>query len=178
MTTTLRAETAFAPPGNSLGGLMPFATEGSTANFALQPRVALAPRHSATLGGVNKNWANHWKTLCAPKVRNRKHALGRAVPEKEVAAYVEVNSGKNTKRGLVSLWVSGAREPYISQFLALCDKLDLDPHVVLSVTATHKEKPLRRVNESAKKGTAPSRRERVGGLHKDSARPPAGRNRR
>lgn len=81
---------------------------------------------------MGKKASEYWREVCAPAIRRRKKDLGRGVPEREIAAYVEAESGKLTSRGLVSLFVSGKREPYISQFIALCSKLDLDPVEILS----------------------------------------------
>lgn len=77
-------------------------------------------------------WGDYWRRVCAPKLKRRKEELGRGLPEHEIAAYVETKSGKRSERGLVSLWLLGRREPYISQFFALCEKLGLDPFDVLS----------------------------------------------
>jgi hypothetical protein len=76
-------------------------------------------------------WGDYWRRVCAPKLKRRKEELGRAVPEREIAAAVEAATGKNSERGLVSLWLLGEREPYISQFFALCEKLGMDPAEVL-----------------------------------------------
>lgn len=85
----------------------------------------------ATFGSVRKTWATYWREVCAPKLKARKDELGRAVPEREIAAAVEAASGKSSERALVSLWLLGEREPYISQFFALCSKLGMDPADVL-----------------------------------------------
>jgi hypothetical protein len=103
----------------------------------------------ATLGGMDESWGDYWRKVCAPKLMAKKKELGRKVPEREIAAYVEANSGKPSERGLVSLWLLGLREPYISQFFALCKKLEMDPHEVLTSTPPPKspKKALNRVNE-------------------------------
>ena len=76
-------------------------------------------------------WGDYWRRVCAPKLKARKDALGRAMPEKEIASYVETATGKPSGRGLVSLWLLGIREPFISQYMALCQKLGMDPLEVL-----------------------------------------------
>lgn len=82
-----------------------------------------------------------WRDVCAPKLRDQKAKLGgRKLPEREIADYVEAHSGKRTGRALVQTWLTGRREPYISQFFALCDKLEVDPQVVL-----HRDRPARTV---------------------------------
>jgi hypothetical protein len=77
-------------------------------------------------------WGDYWRKVCAPKLKRRKGELGRGLPEHEIAAYVEAKTGKRSERGLVSLWLLGKREPYISQFFALCEKLEMDPFEILS----------------------------------------------
>ena len=61
------------------------------------------------------------------------------MPEREIAAAVESATGKPSGRGLVSLWLLGTREPFISQFFALCEKLGLRPSEVLRDDATPRE---------------------------------------
>lgn len=117
-----------------------FATEGSTSKRGLQPLVANKGLVVATLGN-NMSWGDYWKDVCAPKLKARKEELGRKVPEIEIAAYVESNSGKRTTRSALNLFLLGVREPYISQFYALCEKLELDPVSVL--TEGKKEVPER-----------------------------------
>lgn len=85
---------------------------------------------------------NYWRDVCAPRLRARKLELGREVPEREIAAFVHRRSGKATKRSLVAMWLRGEREPYISQFLALCEKLSLDPFAVLREEKRAKRVPL------------------------------------
>lgn len=94
-------------------------------------------------------WGDYWREKCAPKLMAKKKELGRAVPEKEIAVYVELESGKSTTRGLVSLWLLGKREPYISQFFALCKKLDLPPHEVLGDGASvSKRTPAKQIRDA------------------------------
>lgn len=63
----------------------------------------------------------------------RKRELGRKVPEREIAAYVATQTGKPSERALVGMWLHGEREPFVSQFLALCVKLQINPNEVLGV---------------------------------------------
>lgn len=91
------------------------------------------------------DWRTYWRDVCAPKLKSKKDELGREMPERAIAAAVEAASGKNTSRGLVSLWLLGEREPYISQFYALCDKLGCDPVDVLRKEKVKEHIPLRRV---------------------------------
>lgn len=76
--------------------------------------------------------STYWRDLCAPILKRRKEALGRKVPEREIAAFVESESGKDTGRALINLFLLGEREPYVSQFIALCTKLELSPLDVLA----------------------------------------------
>ena len=114
----------------------------------LQPRVANRVPALATVCSVSE-WRDYWRNVCAPKLRARKRELGREVPEREIAAAVESASGKRSERGLVSLWLLGKREPYISQFFALCEKLELNHAEVLHHTAKPARIPLARVAEPA-----------------------------
>ena len=99
-----------------------------------RPYVAIIPTSGATMGRMKdrKDRRGYWAEVCAPKLRAQKATLGgRKLPEREIASYVEAHSGKRTGRALVQTWLTGRREPYISQFFALCDKLELEPEEVL-----------------------------------------------
>jgi hypothetical protein len=113
----------------------------------LQPSVANSLLWIATFRYMDE-LGEYWKRICAPKLKARKEALGRAVPEREIAAYVESKSGKPTTRALISLFLLGKREPYISQFIALCQKLDMSPTDVISAPSNYRS-VARRVNERA-----------------------------
>jgi hypothetical protein len=78
------------------------------------------------------DWGDYWRRVCAPKLLAKKKELGRAVPEREIALYVERTTGKPSERSLVWMWLHGEREPFISQFFALCSKLEIDPIEVLA----------------------------------------------
>lgn len=80
----------------------------------------------------------YWAKVCAPILKARKDELGRGVPEREIAAFVESETGQDSSRSLVSLWLLGEREPTVSQFIALCDKLGLELDEVLAATTTPK----------------------------------------
>lgn len=98
----------------------------------LTPTVVLRARPIDTLSVMGrKSWGDHWKNVCAPILMARKKELGRRVPEREIAAAVEAATGKQSERSLVGMWLQGRREPYVSQFIALCEKLELDPAEVL-----------------------------------------------
>lgn len=85
----------------------------------------------------------YWPEVCAPALKARKDELGRKVPEREIAAYVESETGQDSSRQLVSLWLLGKREPTITQFIALCNKLGVEPEEVLRIKSrTLKREPL------------------------------------
>lgn len=96
---------------------------------------------------MKRQAATYWREVCAPKLKAKKDELGRSVPERDIAAAVETASRKRTTRGLISLFLLGEREPYISQFMALCQKLGLDPLDVLGKETPQSLVPLSRINE-------------------------------
>lgn len=122
------------------------ATERSKAHSGMQPPVAVAGAVTATLGCM---WGDYWRRVCAPKLKAKKDELGRSMPEREIAAYVESQTGKHSTRALVSLWLLGEREPYISQFFALCKKLDVPANEVLGDGVSVSQRtPLRRISDA------------------------------
>ncbi len=62
--------------------------------------------------------------------------------ETEIAAAVESATGKPSRRGLVNAWLRGDREPFMSQFFALCEKLEIDPQFVLQRKQHTRAEPL------------------------------------
>lgn len=121
-----------------------FATEGSTSKRPLQPPVAQAWICLATVSSVKPDY---WREVCAPKLKAKKEELGREVPEREIAAWVETATGQPSGRALVNLWLLGLREPTVSQFVALCHKLKLDPDEVLDGARVRERRPVIRVKE-------------------------------
>lgn len=73
----------------------------------------------------------YWKQVCAPVVRGKKAKFGRSLSNTAIAASIERATGKDTSRQLVEHWFRGIREPYMSQFIAMCDRLEIDPIEVL-----------------------------------------------
>lgn len=73
-----------------------------------------------------------WRNVCAPVVRSKKKEIGRDLSNTDIAAAVELASGKDTSRQLVEHWFRGIREPYMSQFVALCTRLEIEPVTVLT----------------------------------------------
>lgn len=75
---------------------------------------------------------DYWRNVCAPVVRSKKAEIGRKLTNTDIAAAVEHASGKDTSRQLVEHWFKGFREPYLSQFVALCERLEIEPVTVLT----------------------------------------------
>lgn len=73
-----------------------------------------------------------WRDVLAPQLKARKNELGRKVPERQIAYEVAQATGQVSSRSLLSMWFSGEREPTVSQFVALCRRLMLDPVEILS----------------------------------------------
>lgn len=88
------------------------------------------------------NPKDYWAKVGAPKVRLRKLELGRKVTNTEIAAAVELKSGKRTTRNLVEAWFKGFREPYVSQLVALCSTMDIGVGEVLRAASTQASEPL------------------------------------
>lgn len=95
-------------------------------------------------------WSSYWREICAPKLLAKKNQLGRVVPERDIAAFVEAATGKPSGRALVGHWLRGDREPFISQFFALCQKLELEPFEVLRQQPAGERQPLARIHERAR----------------------------
>lgn len=113
----------------------------------MQLRVAFLSEQIATVCSVKKpSPEDYWRTVCAPKMRAAKEVVGRKLSNTAIAAAVEEASGKNTSRQLVEAWFEGSREPYISQFFALCQYLEVEPHEVLAAERSERQ-PLRRISE-------------------------------
>jgi len=99
----------------------------------LQPPVAHALHRVVTVRRMPISPKDFWRLCAAPVLSAKKRALGdRALPQAELAEYVESETGKRTSRGLVGLFLQGKREPYFSQFIALCRKLDVNPRDIFS----------------------------------------------
>lgn len=95
-------------------------------------------------------WEGYWREVCAPRLREQKKALedaGQTITQEELASFVEANTRKRSTRALAGHWISGTREPYISQFIALCTKLRIDPMTVLSAAPTAQRQPAIRGDE-------------------------------
>jgi hypothetical protein len=105
------------------------------------------------------DWRDHWRTVCAPKLLEEKKKRGRELPEHEIASYVEAKTGRPSGRGLIWSWLHGEREPFIGQFLALCEKLELDPAHVLRVESEQiRREPLYRSKTAARSAKVTRRR--------------------
>lgn len=112
----------------------------------MQQGVATGGAQHATLSVMKS--VDYWREVCAPKLRGRKREIGRELTNTEIAAAVEARSTKSTTRQLIEHFFNGRREPYISQFFALCEVMKLDPMDVLTQRQQHTErKALFRVQE-------------------------------
>lgn len=128
----------------------PFVTYGDVKTRRVQALPSLEV--TGTVGGMGdgKDWANYWRDVCAPRLKAKKVEFGRGFPEWRIANAVGKLVEKPPQRSLVAMWLNGRREPYISQFLALCQVLELDPQKVLEPAGQKRDKvPLARVNERA-----------------------------
>lgn len=113
--------------GKPVAGLT-FATESSTAFCETQPVVAHALRQTATVGSVSPK--DYWRLTCAPVLQRQRVALkavGQWRSQADMAAEIQEVTGKASERALVGHWITGEREPYISQMIALCNIVRLDP---------------------------------------------------
>lgn len=91
----------------------------------------LPPQVACTLRGMG-DLKRLWRDVLAPTLKKQKDALGRKVPERQIAYDVAQATGQDSSRSLLSMWFSGEREPTVSQFVALCRRLMLDPVEVLT----------------------------------------------
>ena len=73
-----------------------------------------------------------WRDVLAPQLKARKDELGRKVPERQIAYEVAQATGQESSRSLLAMWLRGEREPTVSQFVALCRRLMLDPVEMLA----------------------------------------------
>jgi hypothetical protein len=73
-----------------------------------------------------------WREVLAPQLKAAKSGLGRRVPERQIAYEVAQATGQESSRSLVAMWLSGEREPTVTQFIALCRRLMLDPVQILA----------------------------------------------
>ena len=70
----------------------------------------------------------YWLEVCSPVLKQRRDDLKRAgewKSQSDIAAEVSELSGKPSERALVGHWISGEREPYTSQAVALCSILKI-----------------------------------------------------
>jgi transcriptional regulator with XRE-family HTH domain len=73
-----------------------------------------------------------WRDVLAPRLKAQKKAMGRDVPEWRIAKDIQDATGQESSRSLLAMWLRGEREPTVSQFVALCRRLMLDPVEVLA----------------------------------------------
>lgn len=119
-----------------------FATQGSIPHIGTQPRVAHRCKETATVRSVDPK--DYWRLVCAPKLREQKESRwGREMPAWDIADAVSKASGKPIDRAAVGHWLTGIREPYFSQFIALCTKLEIDPVEVMTPATAQKRRSFR-----------------------------------
>ncbi len=68
---------------------------------------------------------DYWRLVAAPKLKARKQEIGRSRTNTEIAAAVELASGKPTTRQALEHFINGVREPYISQLVAICRAMEI-----------------------------------------------------
>lgn len=125
-----------------------FATHSGTKWMPLQV--------AGTLGGM-KDWRTYYRAVVVPKLKARKVELGRAVPERTIAFDVMMATGQDSSRSLLQMWLRGEREPTVSQFMALCDRLDLNPIQIISQPARANQRQSARRFTEDRKGTLGSK---------------------
>ena len=102
--------------------------------------------------------SDYWREVGAPKLRARKAEIGRTVTNTQIAAAVEEKSGKATTRQLFEMFLRGTREPYISQLVAICDKMDLDLATVIGAPTAIRQPAFR--SQDGRENSAVSHRRR------------------
>lgn len=91
----------------------------------------------------------YWQKVLAPIMRSRKEELGgRAkLPDREIAISIADETGIDMGRAQVNHWFKGRREPNLVQFVALCQKLKLDPGTALLANLTSKRRAAIRIDQ-------------------------------
>lgn len=88
---------------------------------------------------------DYWAKVCVPKLRERKEQLGRNFTNDSISEEVERLSGKRTGRTLFQHFLRGRREPYLSQALAICKVMGIEPGEFFSHAATQQAATARAV---------------------------------
>lgn len=141
---------------------LPLVTEGNLFAGATQggcPGVTKPYGQIVTVGSMIAS--DYWRKKCAPILRARKQELGLKMTEREIAAAVEAESGKDTGRVLVHRWLDGSREPYVSQLVALCKKMGVSLTEVLHGASTQVSEPLFRSQDVESKSYKKSDKTKV-----------------
>jgi len=95
-------------------------------------------------------WEAYWRKVVAPQLRAKKNEIGRGVPGRRIAFELQQETGQVSSPSLFRMWLKGDREPTVTQFLALCEKLDLPWAGVLKpVMKVSHRAPLRRTTEKS-----------------------------
>lgn len=87
-----------------------------------------------------RDWRTYYSKVVAPKLRAKKAELGRSVPERSIAFDLQMATGQESSRSLLAMWLRGEREPTITQFMALCERMGIPPIELLqqSVSVSHR----------------------------------------
>jgi hypothetical protein len=94
------------------------------------------------------NWQTYWRDVVAPKLKARKAELGRAVSEQSIAYDVAQATGQDSSRSLLAMWLHGAREPTVSQFMALCERMGISGIDMLQSSITVRQRtPLKQISD-------------------------------
>jgi len=95
-----------------------------------------------------KDWRTYYKKSLAPKLKARKDELGRSVPERSIAFDLQMATGQESSRSLLAMWFRGEREPTVTQFMALCERMGLSPIEVLAASGSVRQRTRgRTINE-------------------------------
>ena len=79
-----------------------------------------------------KDWRDFYRKQIAPRLKARKDDMGRGESERAIAFDVQMATGQVSSRSLLAMWLRAEREPTISQFMALCDRMEVDPVEILT----------------------------------------------
>lgn len=101
--------------------------------IAMQPPVAIWSSNPATVSGM-ADWKKYSRIgRWAKRAMAAKGSGKNKISDRAIAAFVTAETGKNSERSLINAWMNEEREPYLSQFFALCQYLKLDPGEMLGL---------------------------------------------
>ncbi len=100
------------------------------------------------------DWRTYWRQVLAPKLKARKAELGRKVSETSIAYDVSQGTGQDSSRSLLAMWLRGEREPTVSQFMALCERMGLSGIDLLRDSINVRQRTPRRVIDERERASA------------------------